>query len=150
MVDFCRCVIFCDLWKIPNNFPSGKDPVPIDFKMEALPGNKVADLPVAVIASNRPLYLYRMLRSLLSMPGADASMITVYIDGFFEEPAAVCKLFKVKSVHHTPVCSKNCRIGQVSVALSLFIFYHIHPYLQIQYKLVHSLHFQTLWVSDIK
>ena len=92
---------------------TGKDPVPIDLKAEPLPGNSVAELPVAIIASNRPLYLYRMLRGLLTVPGADPKMITVYIDGFFEEPAAVCKLFGVKAVHHTPICSKNCRIGQV-------------------------------------
>lgn len=92
---------------------SGKDPVPIDLKGEKLPGNRVAELPVAIIASNRPQYLYRMLRGLLTVPGANPEMITVYIDGFFDEPAAVCKLFNVKAVQHTPICSKNCRIGQV-------------------------------------
>ena len=49
------------------------------------------------------------------MPGSNPAMVTVYIDGFFEEPAAVSRLFNVKPIHHTPVCSKNCRIGQVYI-----------------------------------
>ena len=64
------------------------------------------------------MYLYRMLRGLLTVPGADAKMMTVYIDGFFNEPAAVCKLLNVRAVQHTPICSKNCRIGQVRLKLS--------------------------------
>ena len=100
-------------------FLSGNDPVPIDLQAEKLPGNKITDLPVAIIASNRPVYLYRMLRKLLTVPGADAKMMTVYIDGFFNEPAAVCKLLNVRAVQHTPICSKNCRIGQVRLKLSL-------------------------------
>ena len=104
----------CAIFVISLQQPiSGSDPVPIDLQAEKLPGSKIAELPVAIIASNRPLYLYRMLRGLLSVPGANPKMITVYIDGFFDEPVAVCKLFNIKSVQHTPICSKNCRIGQV-------------------------------------
>jgi beta-1,2-N-acetylglucosaminyltransferase len=51
----------------------------------------VADVPVAIIASNRPQYLYRMLRTLLSANGANPDMITVFIDGFYEEPLAVAR-----------------------------------------------------------
>lgn len=98
-------------------YPKGKDPAPIDLKGEPLPNSRVADLPIAVIASNRPQYLYRMLRGLLSVPGSNPAMVTVYIDGFFDEPAAVSRLFNVKPVHHTPVCSKNCRIGQVCTGI---------------------------------
>ena len=98
---------------------SGNDPVPIDLQAEKLPGNTIADLPVAIIASNRPVYLYRMLRGLLTVPGADAKMMTVYIDGFFDEPAAVCKLLNVRAVQHAPICSKNCRIGQVRLKLPI-------------------------------
>ena len=51
----------------------------------------MADVPVAIIASNRPQYLYRMLRTLLSANGANPDMITVFIDGFYEEPQAVAR-----------------------------------------------------------
>ena len=70
-------------------------------------------LPVAVIASNRPNYLYRMIRSVLSAQGADPSKITVFIDGYFEEPLAVARLFGIRGIQHTPVSSKNARISQV-------------------------------------
>lgn len=71
-------------------------------------------LPVAIIASNRPNYLYRMLRSVLSAQGADPSKITVFIDGYFEEPLAVARLFGIRGIQHTPVSSKNARISQVT------------------------------------
>ena len=102
----------------------GKDPAPIDLRGDPLPGSRVAELPVAVIAANRPRYLYRMLRSLLTVRGADPKMVTVYIDGFFDEPAAVSNLFGVKAIQHTPVCSKNCRIGQVRI-----LWIHSYEYL---------------------
>ena len=71
-------------------------------------------LPVAIIASNRPNYLYRMIRSVLSAQGADPSKITVFIDGYFEEPLAVARLFGIRGIQHTPVSSKNARISQVN------------------------------------
>lgn len=75
-----------------------------------VPNNRVKDVPVAIVASNRPHYLYRsvmsqlnrfailnslsrsnlvllccrMLRSLLSAHGVNPRMITVFIDGYFE------------------------------------------------------------------
>ena len=58
----------------------------------------MSDIPVAIIASNRPQYLYRMLRSLLSADGANPSMITVFIDGFYTEPLAVAKLFGLRGI----------------------------------------------------
>ena len=58
----------------------------------------MSDVPVAIIASNRPQYLYRMLRSLLSANGANPSMITVFIDGFYAEPLAVAKLFGLRGI----------------------------------------------------
>lgn len=94
-------------------FTVGNHPAPIDLKGPFLPGSRVSSLPIAVIAANRPHYLFRMLRGLLTTPGVDPKMVTVYIDGFFDEPAAIAELFKVPAIEHTPVCSKNCRISQV-------------------------------------
>lgn len=95
------------------NFRLGNNPAPIDLRGLPLLGSRVANLPIAVIAANRPHYLFRMLRGLLTTPGVDPKMVTVYIDGFFDEPSAVAELFQVQAVEHTPVCSKNCRISQV-------------------------------------
>ena len=54
-----------------------------------------------------------MIRSVLSAQGADPSKITVFIDGYFEEPLAVARLFGIRGIQHTPVSSKNARISQV-------------------------------------
>eukprot|EP00112_Aurelia_sp_Birch-Aquarium-sp1_P025458 Seg846.7 transcript_id=Seg846.7/GoldUCD/mRNA.D3Y31 product="Protein O-linked-mannose beta-1 2-N-acetylglucosaminyltransferase 1" protein_id=Seg846.7/GoldUCD/D3Y31 len=84
----------------------------INIKAKPLNNNKLSNIPVAIIASNRPYYLYRMLRKLLSAHGADPKMMTVYIDDFNPAPAAVAKLLNVCAIQHKPVCSKNCRIQQ--------------------------------------
>ena len=94
--DVCKC----------HNFDA------INIKAKPLNNNKIYDIPVAIIASNRPYYLYRMLRKLLSAHGADPKMITVYIDDYHPAPVAVAKLLNIRAIQHKPVCSKICRIQQ--------------------------------------
>lgn len=102
------------------------DPAPLIFNPEPVPNNQVHDVPVAIIASNRPHYLYRMLRSLLSAHGANPEMITVFIDGYFEEPLEVTKLFGLRGIQHTPIGVKNARISQHYKA-SLTATFNIFP-----------------------
>ncbi|XP_076800800.1 protein O-linked-mannose beta-1,2-N-acetylglucosaminyltransferase 1-like [Clavelina lepadiformis] len=87
-------------------------PDELDLAVNSLPDNLVHNIPVAVIASNRPHYLYRMLRSLLLARGANPAMVTVFIDGFYEETMEVAKLMNVKGIYHTPSGVKNARISQ--------------------------------------
>ena len=68
---------------------SCKDPTPSQFSPDPPPDNKVLNVPVAVIAGNRPSYLYSMLCSLPSAQGLFFQMITVFTDGYHEEPTAV-------------------------------------------------------------
>ncbi len=83
---------------------SCSDPLPISsLSCGPVLNNQVSDVPVAIIASNRPQYLYRMLRSLLSASGADPELVTIFIDGFYEEPLAVAKLFGLRGIQHTPI-----------------------------------------------
>lgn len=103
---------FCAKYEGYGTVCSCTNPAPIDLRGSPLLGSRVANLPIAVIAANRPHYLYRMLRGLLTTPGVDPNMVTVYIDGFYDEPSAVAELFQVSVVEHTPICSKNCRISQ--------------------------------------
>ena len=86
----------------------------------------MVDVPVAIIASNRPQYLFRMINSLLSVRGARPEMITVFIDGFHEEPLAVAKLFGLRGIQHTPIGVKNARISQHYKA-SLKATFNIYP-----------------------
>ncbi|KAF4532879.1 hypothetical protein B566_EDAN001482 [Ephemera danica] len=117
---------FCSHIEGYGSVCSCSDPAPLIFNPEALDNNQVHDVPVAIIASNRPHYLYRMLRSLLSAHGANPDMITVFIDGYFEEPLEVTKLFGLRGIQHTPIGIKNARISQHYKA-SLTATFNIFP-----------------------
>ncbi|TKC36434.1 hypothetical protein EI555_000645 [Monodon monoceros] len=103
---------FCGKVEGYGSVCSCKDPTPIEFSPDPLPDNKVFNVPVAVIAGNRPNYLYRMLRSLLSAQGVSPQMITVFIDGYYEEPMDVVALFGLRGIQHTPISIKNARVSQ--------------------------------------
>jgi len=103
---------FCDKIEGYGSVCSCEDPSPIIFHPPPVLNNQIADVPVAIIASNRPHYLYRMLRTLLSANGANPEMITVFIDGFYDEPLAVAELFGLRGVQHAPIGVRNARISQ--------------------------------------
>ena len=65
------------------------------------------------MAGNRPNYLLRMLLSLRNVEGLDPSLVTVFIDGFYDEPASVAKLFQLHVEHHAGSGRLNSRICQV-------------------------------------
>nr|XP_046247523.1 protein O-linked-mannose beta-1,2-N-acetylglucosaminyltransferase 1 [Scatophagus argus]XP_046247524.1 protein O-linked-mannose beta-1,2-N-acetylglucosaminyltransferase 1 [Scatophagus argus] len=121
-----RRKIFCSKVEGYGSICSCKDPAPIEFNPDPLPVNNVFSVPVAVIAGNRPNYLYRMLRSLLSAHGVNPQMITVFIDGYYEEPMDVVELFGLKGVQHTPISIKNARVSQHYKA-SLTATFNLHP-----------------------
>lgn len=118
--------LFCSKVEGYGSICSCKDPAPIEFSPDPLPDNKLFNVPVAVIAGNRPNYLYRMLRSLLSAHGVNPHMITVFIDGYYEEPMDVVELFGLKGVQHTPISIKNARVSQHYKA-SLTASFNLHP-----------------------
>ena len=53
-------------------------------------------------------------------------MVTVFIDGYFEEPLEVVKLFGLKGIQHTPIGVKNARISQHYKA-SLTATFNMYP-----------------------
>ena len=53
-----------------------------------------------------------MLKSLLSANGVNRSMITVFVDGYFEEPLHITKLFGVRVFQHMPIGKRNARVSQ--------------------------------------
>ncbi|XP_034003097.1 protein O-linked-mannose beta-1,2-N-acetylglucosaminyltransferase 1 [Trematomus bernacchii] len=121
-----RRKLFCSKVEGYGSICSCKDPAPIEFSPDPLSNNNVFSVPVAVIAGNRPNYLYRMLRSLLSAHGVNPLMITVFIDGYYEEPMDVVELFGLKGVQHTPISIKNARVSQHYKA-SLTATFNLHP-----------------------
>ena len=104
------------------SFPiSGEDPVSIELNPPPFLDGSRFQLPIAVMASNRPSYLLRMLLGLQKVEGLDPSMITVFIDGFWSEPASVTKLIGVKLEQHAGVSRLNARIGQVHTHYLVYI-----------------------------
>lgn len=102
------------------------DPLPLRFVSNYEPTSMISQVPVAIIASNRPHYLYRMLRTLLLTAGCNPAMITVFIDGYFDEPLEVAKLFGLRGIQHTPIGTKNARISQHYKA-SLTAIFNLYP-----------------------
>lgn len=94
-------------------FSKGEDPDSPVFDPPPLPDGSRIDLPVLIMASNRPQYLFRMLQSLRRVQGLNAAMVTVFIDGFFEEPALLAGLYKLKVDQHEGISKRNARIAQV-------------------------------------
>ena len=97
-----------------------------ELKRTNLTDNLVYNIPVVVIASYRPQYLYRMLTSVLSATGANPDKITVFIDGKFEEPMEIAKLLGVKGIYHQPVGVRNARISQ-NYKASLSAAFNLNP-----------------------
>ena len=91
----------------------GENPSSLSFDPPALPDGSRVALPVAVMAGNRPHYLLRMLRSLRDVHGLEPSMVTVYIDGFYEEPLSVTRMFGIAVEQHAGASRLNSRICQV-------------------------------------
>nr|XP_006014034.2 PREDICTED: protein O-linked-mannose beta-1,2-N-acetylglucosaminyltransferase 1-like [Latimeria chalumnae] len=79
-----------------------------------LKDNKVYNVPVAVIAGNRPNYLYRTAEA------------CEFQNGGSQEPMDVVELFGLKGVQHTPISIKNARVSQHYKA-SLTASFNLHP-----------------------
>uniref|UniRef100_K1Q2P5 Alpha-1,3-mannosyl-glycoprotein 2-beta-N-acetylglucosaminyltransferase n=1 Tax=Magallana gigas TaxID=29159 RepID=K1Q2P5_MAGGI len=95
-------------------------------KSGTLKVDNLKNVAITVIASNRPQYLYRMLVRLLGTSGVRADMITVFIDGFFQEPLEVTRLLGLRGIQHTPQGKKNARVSQHYKA-SLTATFDLHP-----------------------
>ncbi len=44
-----------------------------------------------------------MIRSLLSAHGSNPAMVTVFVDGFYQEPAEVASLFGIRAIQVSAV-----------------------------------------------
>lgn len=94
---------FCSKVEGYGSVCSCSDPALLNFSSlsRITPGSehlyeRITKVPITIVASNRPQYLYRMLRTLLSAPGCNPALVTVFIDGYFEEPLEVTKLFGLR------------------------------------------------------
>lgn len=103
---------FCGKYEGYGNVCNCDNPLSLEFDPPSFRDNSRLKLPVAVMAGNRPSYLLRMLLSLRNVEGLDPSLVTVFIDGFYDEPASVAKLFQLHVEHHAGSGRLNSRICQ--------------------------------------
>ncbi|KAL9954720.1 hypothetical protein ACROYT_G042291 [Oculina patagonica] len=103
---------FCDKYEGYDNVCNCDNPVSLDFNPPAFQDGGRLKLPLAVMAGNRPSYLLRMLFSLRNVEGLDPNLVTVFIDGFFDEPSSVAKLFELNVEQHAGSGKRNARICQ--------------------------------------
>uniref|UniRef100_A0A8C5IZJ1 Protein O-linked-mannose beta-1,2-N-acetylglucosaminyltransferase n=1 Tax=Junco hyemalis TaxID=40217 RepID=A0A8C5IZJ1_JUNHY len=120
---------FCSKVEGYGSVCSCKDPTPIEFNPD----------PVSA-----PLSLRRMLRSLLSAQGVNPQMITVFIDGYYEEPMDVVELFGLSGIQHTPISIKNARVSQHYKA-SLTATFNLFP---VRFALVCRVEGRLTWVNS--
>jgi hypothetical protein len=71
-----------------RNVCSCNNPAPISFDTSN-PLPELENVPVLIIAANRPKYLFRSLSSILNAHGVHIKNIIVSIDGFYSDSAAV-------------------------------------------------------------
>ena len=103
---------FCSSHDAYGKICNCSDPEPIYFSPSPLEDSNISDIPVVIMAAERPFYLHRMLNGFLGVPGVNHAMITVYIDcEQCEEPEAICKLYNLKFVRHITNCGRVCRIS---------------------------------------
>lgn len=48
-------------------------------------------------------YYYRTIKSVLNSRGVQRHMVTVHVDGYYDEPVEVARLLGVRAVQHMPV-----------------------------------------------
>ncbi|XP_058945589.1 protein O-linked-mannose beta-1,2-N-acetylglucosaminyltransferase 1 [Pocillopora verrucosa] len=107
-----RRMEFCGKFEGYGNVCRCENPVPLEIDPPAFPDGSRFKLPIAIMASNRPSYLLRMLLGMQKVHGLDTSMMTVFIDGFWPEPASITRLLGVNLEQHAGVSRRNARICQ--------------------------------------
>uniref|UniRef100_A0A673MEU3 Protein O-linked-mannose beta-1,2-N-acetylglucosaminyltransferase n=1 Tax=Sinocyclocheilus rhinocerous TaxID=307959 RepID=A0A673MEU3_9TELE len=135
-----RRKLFCSKVEGYGSICSCKDPAPIEFNPDPSVRFYFYTFFYTLLSSKDALKGYhvcffRMLRSLLSSHGVNPQMITVFVDGYYEEPMDVVDLFGLKGVQHTPISIKNARVSQHYKA-SLTATFSLHPFLGADFSIV--------------
>ncbi|KII60555.1 Protein O-linked-mannose beta-1,2-N-acetylglucosaminyltransferase 1 [Thelohanellus kitauei] len=112
-------------------FCNCKEPYPITEIDTSLTFPNIADVPIIVIASNRPYYLVECLKSLFNAKGIKKSNIIVDLDEELPELMALINLFDLKHNLHLATCSKECRICSHYKAIFTYISENNHEHVFI-------------------
>ncbi|XP_015373420.1 PREDICTED: protein O-linked-mannose beta-1,2-N-acetylglucosaminyltransferase 1-like isoform X2 [Diuraphis noxia] len=93
---------FCSRIEGYGDVCSCAHPAPLDFHPLPIPDSNIDRVPVVIVAGNRADYLYRTLKSVLNARGVQRHMVTVHVDGYYDEPVEVARLLGVRAVQHMP------------------------------------------------
>eukprot|EP01137_Pigoraptor_chileana_P027764 Opistho-2@10714 len=86
-----------------------------------------SEIPVAIIAGNRPQYLRRSIQSVLMAYGADERMVSVHVDGSFPEVTSLVRVMGLRVYESKPRGEKNGRICNHYRQSLTRMFDSLHP-----------------------
>ncbi|XP_045113473.1 protein O-linked-mannose beta-1,2-N-acetylglucosaminyltransferase 1-like isoform X2 [Portunus trituberculatus] len=87
---------FCSLYDGYGSLCSCPTPAPLVYEPPELEGNSIMDVPLLILASNRPNYLYRNLVTVLRQAGASRDRILVLVDGHYQQVTDLLNLLQVQ------------------------------------------------------
>ncbi|XP_064110359.1 protein O-linked-mannose beta-1,2-N-acetylglucosaminyltransferase 1-like [Macrobrachium nipponense] len=117
---------FCDKYDGYGHLCSCENPAPLFYAAPKLENSQIEGVPLIIIASNRPTYLYRCLVSVLRQAGGTLDRIHVMVDGRHQEVVDLLQLLQVSYTEHDATgMSRATRISDhyrlsLSTAFSLF------------------------------
>ncbi|XP_068245502.1 protein O-linked-mannose beta-1,2-N-acetylglucosaminyltransferase 1-like [Palaemon carinicauda] len=91
---------FCSLYEGYGQLCSCDNPAPFLYGTPRLENSQIEDVPLIIIASNRPTYLYRCLVTVLRQAGGALDRIHVMVDGHHQEVLDLLKLLQVSYTEH--------------------------------------------------
>ncbi|CAL4168059.1 unnamed protein product, partial [Meganyctiphanes norvegica] len=91
---------FCSLYDGYGALCSCSDPAALNYPSTEVEYSVITEVPLLVIAGNRPAYLYRSLVTVLKQHGSSLERILVVVDGFHQEVRDLMKLLNVTFVEH--------------------------------------------------
>ncbi|KAK4291429.1 hypothetical protein Pmani_035741, partial [Petrolisthes manimaculis] len=91
---------FCQMYDGYGDLCSCPDLAPLTYPELELKDSAISDVPLVVLASNRPTYLYRCLLTLLRQPGSSVNRMLVVVDGRHTQVALLLQLLKVPYEEH--------------------------------------------------
>ncbi|CBY10400.1 unnamed protein product [Oikopleura dioica] len=106
---FCKNSHLSELFR---NVCSCKNPMAITYENPVAPFHALENIPVLIIAADRPKYLLRCIYHLLLAHGVNKENIVVSIDGSYSETEAVATLFGIRSFQSKSEGTKSARVSR--------------------------------------
>ncbi|PAA88898.1 hypothetical protein BOX15_Mlig001922g5 [Macrostomum lignano] len=113
---------FCQLAEGFNNVCDCSTPAAISFQSRPAPWSTHGVVPLTVLSSNQPQFLFRTLSSLLSIQSLNVSQTHVMLRGFFEEPRLICDLLKLAYTQRKQVSASLANLYRLGMADSFHLF----------------------------